>query len=261
MFSKSNIVFEKDIFSDKASTIDKETIINSIYELAVKEISTLGIISLEKIIIGKVDLFEKTLGSARINCGKSEIKLSRKTAVELVNKNDSSRYKNAFATFKHEFYHVYDYEHILVNLLKNSVGGFTKEQDGFDMWTEFFAAYSTFDIHEQDNIYESFEYVFKNDADNTKQKKYYTCQLLGYYMHNNHASVCDDLIRKYLNELCIKKISNLLNSLIAIYPNISLENLIDLHKLIEDVILPKTNLDNYIPVDINDIWKSFQRRK
>lgn len=68
----------------------------------------------------------------------------------------------------------------------------TKEiSNGYGMLTEFFATYSTFDIFEKQNLYQSFKKTFDENGD---RKEYYTSRMIGYYLKENHSSLCDELV-------------------------------------------------------------------
>ena len=148
MFSKEDIcILTNTIFDKKCDRIDYQKNLEDLYNLVIKIINELNIISLSKITIKEVNLFEKEAGAALFRIYKctpiSEVELSRKTFVQFNNSQNSALKNEALATIYHELYHVYDKEK-LFNLFGN-VKIKKKElpyyKIGVQYWSEFFAYY------------------------------------------------------------------------------------------------------------------------
>lgn len=269
MINSPKILFENiqqiDILSN-GMKYSKESIITSIHELATQIINELKVTSLKNIIIGEVSLYEKVLGEARMNSQKSEIKISYKIAVNLVNNHslgyEQENKKDALATFYHEFYHILDYEKVWRNLSKQQLAScqLNDVQCGYDIWTEIYATYAAFNIKEQARIYNNFEYVFLYDNENISNKKYHTARLLGYFLREEHSSTCDELIEKYLHTYTFKQVSDLLVEMLNSYPNITAENLVQLNVLIEKSISNNIDFDKLKPIDIATILQKAKNR-
>ena len=161
------------------------------------------------------------------------------------------------------FYHIIDFEQIWQRLCTKFPAEISRFKDGFDIWTEFHATYSTFDILEDHQLYIDFKKVFEENK-NIEKKTYYTSRILGYYLKDNHADECDMLIQKHLNNKWVLEISKQLNHMKIYYTEISINDLISLKDLIEKCISYREQFNEYKPISQADFFahlKSMQKSK
>lgn len=255
MFNETNIQFESEILIG-VSESRKEEIRKKLFVL-VKEMSEeLGLDSLEKVIIKSQILFDNNLGTAYAD---KTIKLSFSVASTLADGIDrchSPKYMDALATLYHEGYHISDYQKVMKKLLNPS---FTVE-NGFKIWTEFFAVYSTYSICEQDHQYSSFESVFSKYPKDEEECRYYTSHLMGYLLHNEHSSECDRLVNQHLNTKHIKATVKHWREMLEKYPNISIDDLNVLKELFDKLLCDKIDLTDLREISQEDYMKMLRIR-
>ena len=246
MFSKENIVFDVNRFFVEQYCKNKDQIIDSIYVLTNTWVEKLNISSLNQITVKDIQLFDNELGKVDFSIGSgglvSNIYLSYSTAVNLVKDSPfytAAKYNNAYATFCHEIYHVYDREQLLkrssifVNMDKSKKAEILA---GLKIWTEFFAAYSTFEICEQTHVYDDFDSSLHDWPLRVDKISYNISRLLGYHLKSGHSIRCDTLIAK-LNSKFISSIESLLKEMLAKYPVITANDLTTL-KSVLDYLIP-----------------------
>lgn len=252
MFLKENIIFEQDILLS-GSMVSKEEIIDSVYEASLKLIDEMKITSLNRIIIKPIAFFESTLGMARSNGDKTAIELAYITAVNIKDdpeRNVKEKHKEAMATLYHEFCHIRDFELIWKRLIKQGENVSKELEKGFDVWTEFFATYSSFDICEDVRLYDSFK---KNFQGNGKNKDYYTSRLLGYYLKQGRSSYCDQLVNMYLNKTEVDMLTKCFKRMIENYSEISGVDLSACGVLIERTYERSFSYDKLMPISSYDV--------
>lgn len=245
MFSREDIVFDVNSILLNQFCQDKAIIINSIYSLGQNLIQKLGITSLRKITIKDINLLDGELGKVVFSFDRtglvSEIFLSYTTAIRLEKVSQfysETRFNDAYATFCHEFYHIYDRE----QLLKFSSVFQCTDPDatvfiatGLKIWTEFFAAYSTFEIFEQPHIYNDFSKAFSGWPLKAHTLSYNISRILGYYMHCNHDKRCDTLVSE-LSTRSVSSVTCLLSEMLEKYPAITADDLVNLKRQFDCLI-------------------------
>ena len=253
MFIRENIIFENDA-TINGSMISKDEIIDAVYEVSLKLIDEMKITSLKKIIIKRMDFFEKTLGTARTNGKSATIELAYVIAVNIKNdpkRNNKEKHKEAMATLYHEFCHVRDFELIWKRIIKED-GNISKELEiGFDVWTEFFATYSSFTIYEDIRLYDAFKDSFQR---NTSDKEYYTSKVLGYYLNKEHSIYCNELVEMYLNKGEVDKIVSCFERMISAYSEISESDLKECGRLIQKTYERGVLHDKLIPMNAYNLF-------
>lgn len=252
MFTKDSIHFEETLLIDmfaKDPVSLKENIIDTIFRLSSKIISELGITTLNNVIIRKQILFDSKRGVVFIRSG--DVQLSYLTAIDLIQSEDTERFKKGLATLRHELVHVYDRQMVLLKIhSKLSDNG----ADGYAVWTEFYATHSTFYIQEDDSLYDAFENVFNNGGD----KKYYLSRVLGYYLHSEHSTRCDRLLSVNIGKQLLAEITIMLKIMLAKYPHIDICHFASLNNLIEKAL--NTPIELGEPIDIYDWLRKKQNK-
>ena len=132
--------------------------------------------------------------------------------------------------------------------------------DDFQPWTEFFASFSTFEVCEDEKLYTSFEEVFEQSYSTDKDKKYYTCRLLGYYLHGSHSERCDKLVAKYLSKNALDKATNSFKSVLQSYPQYSTEQLKNIGLAIHEVITKQEDVAPYTPISMKDFLQRMRNQ-
>lgn len=252
MLTKDDVVFEEDLFAN-SHIHSQEEVKEALVELIRAFIAELGIKRLDTIIVKKTDFFDTELGIA--NYKNYTIVLANNVAYCLADKN-ARFYQHSLAVLKHELYHFLDFQNLLLNRVFKRVPEINAEVlDDFHYWSEFFASFSTFDVCEDEDLYNSFEAVFDKSYSTAKEKKYYTCRLFGYYLHENHDKRCDELIAQHLSDKVLEKTANSFKSVLQSYPKYTAEHLKNIRLAISEVIEIKEDIATYTPVSREDFWK------
>ena len=230
MLSKNDIVFQdetilKMIYKNFSSL--KENIVNTIFQLSNEIARELGISRLNKIIIRDKILFDNKRGAMFFKTG--DVELSYQTVMDLIREDDEERYKRGLVTLRHELCHVLDCEQILCRIYSRLSD---EGMSGYLIWTEFFATYSTFTIKEEDSLYDALESALK-ERDN---EKYYLSRVFGYYLSDGHSPKCDNTFNQYFDQTNISNISNRLERMLYIYPNIPMLYFAELNKLFDNLL-------------------------
>ena len=257
MLSKADIEFEFDPM-EYASIVPREAIQAAILEETNNYIDELNISRLKKVIVKSTELFDTELGIANYKQG--TITLSRKIAVNLVDKN-SLLYHTALSVLKHELYHFWDYQNCLAKICLCKLDDRQEIFEGYKCWTEFYASYMTFDVCQNQALYNSFKQVFSDPNKKIDDKRYYTSQILGYYLQEGHSDECDALIYKYLNRKCLEGVKKRLGDMVAKYPHISGECFVELLSAINKLINPEKREFNecLIPIASEEFWKRIHK--
>lgn len=252
MLTKDAIVFEEDLYAH--THIHSQAEVGDILvELINTFIVELGIKRLDKVIIKKTDLFDKKLGIASYK--DYTIVLANNIAFCLADKSAIS-YQRSLAVLKHELYHFQDFQNLRGNIISGRVSPINAEVlDDFHCWSEFFASYSTFDVCEDEALYESFESVFDKSYSTATNKKYYTYCLFGYYLHDNHSDRCDKLVSKHLSNKALEKAASSFKSVLQGYPHYTAEQLNAIKLAINEVIDKQDDIATYTPISSEDFWK------
>lgn len=257
MLTKDDIVFEEDYYAH-THIYSQDEVKEALVELINAFVVELGIKRLDKVIVKKTDFFDTKLGIASYK--NYEIVLANSVAFCLVDKS-ARFYQRNLAVLKHELYHFQDFQNLLLNRVLKRISEINDEVIGnFHYWTEFYASYSTFDVCEDDDLYKSFEDVFEKSYSSDADKKYYTCRLFGYYLHNNHSERCDDLIAKYLSDEAIEKTANSFRSVLQNYPKFSAEQLKGVGIAVGEVINRQEKPPVYTPISREDWWKELPKK-
>ena len=257
MLTKDDIVFEEDYYAH-THIHSQDEVKESLVELINTFIPELGIKRLDKVIVKKTDFFDTKLGVA--NYKNYTIVLANSVAFCLADKS-ARFYQRNLAVLKHELYHFQDFQNLLLNRVLKRISEINDEVMGnFHYWTEFYASYSTFDVYEDDDLYKSFEDVFDKSYSSDADKKYYTCRLFGYYLHNDHSERCNSLIAKYLSEEVVEKTANSFRSVLQGYPKFSAEQLKDIGITIGEVINRQEKPPVYTPISREDWWKELLKK-
>lgn len=252
MLTRDDIVFEEDYYAH-SHIHSQDEVKEALVELINTFVAELGIKRLDKVIVKKTDFFDTKLGIA--NYKNYTIVLANNIAYCLADKN-ARFYQRSLAVLKHELYHFQDFQNLLLNRVFKRVPEINAEiLDDFHYWSEFFASFSTFDVCEDEDLYSSFEAVFDKSYSTAKEKKYYTCRLFGYYLHENHSKRCDELIGKNLSDKALEKTSSSFKSVLQSYPNYTAEQLKDIRLAISEVIEKQEDIATYTPVSREDFWK------
>lgn len=252
MLTRDDIVFEEDYYAH-THIHSQEEVKEALVKLIRAFVAELGIKRLDKVLIKKTDFFDTELGIA--NYKNYTIVLANNIAYCLADKN-ARFYQRSLAVLKHELYHFQDFQNLLLNRVFKRVPEINAEiLDDFHYWSEFFASFSTFDVCEDDDLYSSFEAVFDKSYSTAKEKKYYTCRLFGYYLHENHSKRCDELIVKNLSDRALEKTSSSFKSVLQSYPKYTAEQLKDIRLAISEVIEKQEDIATYTPVSREDFWK------
>lgn len=252
IFSKDNIIFEYDALAH-AHTVSQDAVKDVLVDLINEFISELGIIRLDKVIVKETNLFETELGLA--NYEKYTIVLANQVAYLLADKNNRF-YQKSLAVLKHELYHFLDYQNLLLNRILKYIPQFnTDVLNDFKCWTEFFASFSTFEVCEDNNLYASFKSAFEKVTATDKEKKYYTCRLLGYFLQDNHSEICDELAKEYLSHDAIEEAAYSFNAVLQSYPVFSADQLRNIGCAVNKVIIKQERPPVYTPVSNADVWK------
>lgn len=260
MLTQENIIFENACFiAESILQINKEAIVKSIYKQVIPILEELKIYSLQKIIIKDLSLFDCILGTARMNSISSTIKLSYQTAIQLSDVSHRE-HNEGLATLYHEMYHIKDYENIGKQLLHASEKT-AETETGYDLWTEFFATYSSFSVCESSHVYESFDSCFNKWDSPINDKKYYLSHLMGYYLNKGHSSTCEQLISKHLCKKYVQQLSVKLMSILEQYPAVSIKNIEELKTLMDKVATNKYDLSDSKEVSIQELINSIRRKQ
>lgn len=255
MFTEANVRFG----SEYLVAVDenrKNEIRRKLYVLVEEMIEQLALRSLEKVVIKSQILFDSNLGTAYAD---KTIKLSFSVASTLADGIDRchpEKYMDALATLYHEGYHISDYQKVMKKLLNPSL----TMENGYKIWTEFFAVYSTYSICEQDHQYSSFESVFSKYPKDEEECRYCTSHLMGYLLHNEHSSECDRLINRFLNTKHIKETEKHLREMLEKYPNISINDLNILKELFDKLLCDKIDLTDLREISQEDYMKMLRNR-
>ena len=251
MLIKDNIIFEEDLFAN-SHIYSQEEVKEALIELIGTFVAELGIKRLDRVIIKKTIFFDTNLGIA--NYRNYTIVLANNIAYCLVDKN-ARFYQRSLAVLKHELYHFQDFQNLLLNRVFKRVPEINVEVlDDFHYWSEFFASFSTFDVCEDEDLYVSFEAVFDKSSSTAQDKKYYTCRLFGYYLHENHSKRCDELIAKHLSDTVLEKTANSFKFVLQNYPKYTAEQLKSIRLTISEVIEKQEDIATYTPVSREDFW-------
>lgn len=257
MLSRDSIVFEYDTLAH-AHTVSQDTVKDALVVLVNEFITELGIFRLDKVIVKETNFFETELGLA--NYKNFTIVLANQIAYRLTDKGNRF-YRSALAVLKHEMYHFLDYQNLLLNRVRKHITQFNDEiLMDYKYWTEFFASFSTFEVCEDEDLYASFKSVFEKSYSSSEDKKYYTCRLFGYYLHDNHSKLCDELVAKYLSNDAIEEITINFKSVLQSYPNFSTEQLRNIGLAISKVIVKQDEIATYTPISRDDFWKQLRER-
>lgn len=249
MLTKDDIVFEEDLYAH-SHVHSQEKVSEALVELINTFAAELGIKRLDKVIVKKTDFFDTELGLA--NYKKYTIVLANSVAFCLADKS-ARFYQRSLAVLKHELYHFQDFQNLLINRICKRVAEINSEVlDDFQHWTEFFASFSTFEVCEDEKLYTSFEEVFEQSYSTNTDKKYYTCRLLGYYLHDSHSERCDKLVAKYLSKNALDKATNSFKSILQSYPQYSTEQLRNIGLAIPEVIDKQEDIATYTPISEKD---------
>lgn len=175
MFTKENIIIQNDtlrFLNPKCDMTDYEKNTDDLYILVTKIIEELHIISLLKITVKDIDLFEKEGGRAVFiinnNIISSEIEISRKTCVQFNNINNTELKNEALATIYHELYHIYDKENLYHKFrnVKISSREIQYYRIGIQYWSEFFAYYKTKELYMSEYPIKQFNSVYSKIRQN-----------------------------------------------------------------------------------------------
>lgn len=252
MHTKDDIIFEEDLFAH-SHIHSQEEVKEALVELIRAFVAELGIKRLDKVLVKKTDFFDTELGIA--NYKNYTIVLANNIAYCLADKN-ARFYQRSLAVLKHELYHFQDFQNLLLNRVLKRIPEINAEVlDDFHYWSEFFASFSTFDVCEDENLYASFEAVFGKSYSTDNEKKYYTCRLFGYYLHDKHSERCDELIAKHLSDKALEKTVSSFKSVLQSYPKYTAEQLKNIRLAISEVIEKQDDIATYTPVSREDFWK------
>lgn len=252
MLTKDDIVFEEDAYAH-AHIHSQEEVKEAIVELICDFTDELGIKRLDKVIVKKTDFFDTELGVA--NYKNYTIVLANRTAYCLADKN-ARFYQQHLAVLKHELYHFQDFQNLLLNRAFKRVSEINAEVlVDFHYWSEFYASFSSFNVCEDEDLYTSFESVFEKSDSTDREKKYYTCRLFGYYLHDQHSKQCDELIEKRLSVKALEKTMVSFKSVLQSYPQYTSEQLRNIRVAISEVIDKQDDITTYTPVPREELWK------
>lgn len=252
MLSRDNIVFEFDALAH-VHTVSQDTVKDELVVLVNKFIAELGIYGLDKIVVKETKLWDVERGLADYKS--NTITLANNIAYCLADKS-SLLYPSPLAVLKHEMYHFLDYQNLVLNRARNNITQLDADfWNNYRYWTEFFASYSTFEVCEDEELYSSFESVFEKSNSTCKEKKYFTCRLFGYYLHDSHSEKCDKLVAQYLSGKALEKTVSSFKSVLQSYPCYSAEQIINAGLAINEVIETKDDIASYTPISKEDFWK------
>lgn len=212
MFTKENIIVQNDtlgFLNPKCDMTDYEKNTDDLYKLVTKIIEELHIISLLKVTVKDVNLFEKEGGRAMFTINNhmisSEIEISRKTYVQFNNKNNIELKNKALATIHHELYHIFDRENLYnkfidVRIPSKELGYY---KIGMQYWGEFFAYYKTKELYMSDYPIIQFNSIYNKlrqtaPSQNAVEDFFYIVSNISAYMQNQQY------IRKLENETDFK---------------------------------------------------------
>lgn len=196
MFTKENITIQNDILrilNPKCDMIDYEKNTNDLYELIIKIIEELHIVSLLKVTVKDLDLFEKEGGRAVFTVNNntiiSGIEISRKTYAQFNNENNTELKNEALATIYHELYHIYDRENLYNRFKDLQIP--SKELQyykiGMQYWSEFFAYIKTKELYMSEYPIQYFNSLYTN-SNLSKEEKFnhllYVISIICAYMPN-----------------------------------------------------------------------------
>lgn len=252
MLTRDDIVLEEDLYAH-AHVHSQDEVKEALVELINAFVVELGIKRLDKVIVKKTDFFDTKLGISSYK--NFTIVLANSVAFCLADKS-ARFYQRHLAVLKHELYHFQDFQNLLFNRILKRISEIDDEvMDSFHHWTEFYASYSTFDVYEDDDLYKSFESVFDKSYSSDADKKYYTCRLFGYYLHENHSERCEELMTKHLSDGALEKTVNSFKSVLQSYPKYTAEQLKSISLAISEVIDKQDDIATYTPVSTEDFWK------
>lgn len=259
MFSKADVIFESSHFiAEKALQIDKQVILESVHRVAADILQELQIHSLNKIIIKNLNLFDNVLGTARMNSMNSSIALSFEAAIQLSD-IDNEMYQEGLSVLYHEMYHIKDYE-IMGSSLLNHASNNSVIETGYDLWTEFFATYSSFNVYEAECVYDSFDTCFLTWDSPLENKKYFLSHLMGYYLNSEHSSRCEQLINKHLCKKHVQRLSTHITDMLKQYPSVSMTKFEELEILISKVATTKYDIAECREISIQELLNSARRK-
>lgn len=250
MFTKENIIIQNDtlgFLNPKCDMTDYEKNTNDLYELVTKIIEELHIISLLKVTVRDVNLFEKEGGRAVFTINNhtvsSEIEISRKTYVQFNNENNIELKNEALATIYHELYHIFDRETLYSKFkdLQIPSNEYQYYKIGIQYWSEFFAYYKTKELYMSDYPILQFNSVYskmrQNDpSQNAVEDFFYIVSNISAYMKNQQyiRELENDTYFKYFKkDVSYDDLVEKLNTIMQIYPeNVNnIEDFISLGKM------------------------------
>lgn len=257
MLTRNDIVFEEDLLAH-AHIYSQDEVKEVLIELIDAFVKELGIKRLDKVIVKKTDFFDTKLGIA--NYKNYTIVLANNIAYCLADKS-ARFYQRSLAVLKHELYHFQDFQNLLLNRVFKHISEINADiLDDFHYWSEFFATYSTFEVCEDEEVYSSFKSVYQKSYSSKEDKKYYTCQLMGYYLHENHSAVCDELVQNYLSDEHIEQATELFNSILKTHPSFSTEQLKNIGVIMNELIIKKVEPPIYTPISKNKLLSDLIRK-
>lgn len=233
MFTKENIIIHNDILkilNPKCDMTDYNKNTNDLYDLITKIIDELHIVSLTKVCVKDIAIFEKENGRAIFNVNDnvlfSEIEINRKTYVQFNNYTNIELRNEALSTIYHELYHIYDKENLYRKFrnIQISPEEVKYYKIGIQYWSEFFAYFKTRELYMSIYPIQFFNAVYAN-SDLSKEEKFnnllYTISIICAYMTNE--KYMKDLGRTtyyyyYKDNKNIIEIKNKLDSIISNYP-------------------------------------------
>jgi hypothetical protein len=131
--------------------------------------------------------------------------------------------------------------------------------EGYRCWIEFYAAYMTFDVCQNQDLYNSFKHVFGDSNKGLEDKRYYTSQILGYYLQEGHSDECSALIHKYLYKKYLEDVIKQLGDMLKKYPHSSGERYVELLSVIDKLIIPEKREVKYIPISNEELWSRIRK--
>lgn len=257
MLTRDDIVFEEDLLAH-AHIYSQDEVKDALVELIHAFVIELGIKRLDKVVVKKTDFFDTKLGIA--NYKNYTIVLANNIAYCLADKS-ARFYRRSLAVLKHELYHFQDFQNLLLNRVFKRISEINADVlENFHYWSEFFASYSTFEVCEDEEVYLSFKSVYQKSYSSNEDKKYYACQLMGYYLNENHSAVCDELVQEYLSKEHIKETEALLRSVLISYPVFTAKQLKSIGVIMNELIIKKVESPIYTPVSKTKLLSNLIRK-